>query len=409
MFYAFNELEFTAQHKQILENTTIDPNSGPGTILKDFEAFLTYIQEEGLRITKKGNLPYSLLPELNALLENTIEHGLTRPQPRSFPPIWGLYLLLRASGLTHLEAAGSKSYLRINKDMKATWDAFNPTERYFSLLETWLLRGYPDILGERHIIGDFPRHLSTSMYFLTQIPAEGVSGERFEDHFFIEKYNLGLLRLFGIIDVKSAPPIKGEGWQIERIYFTPFGKALFMLLAHIIAENIEIILPYSGEERDSFGIFQPGCAPYFPEWVNHLGEVEKWTFREGAHVFKVSLGKIWRRIAIPAEQPMSILASAILESVEFDHDHLYQFSYKNNLGTTNEICHPYMDRGPSADEVQIGDVPLQPGQIMIYWFDFGDDWKFEVKLEKVDPDMDISEDTLLEEKGESPEQYPRWG
>ena len=410
MFHHWSQdAKFTPQHKQILKNTVIDREDGPGTILKDFENLLTYIQEKGLKITKKQNVPYSLLPELNALLEHPIEHGLTRPQLKSFPPLYGLYLLLRASGLTYLDASGSTYYLQINEKIKQTWDELNPTERYFSLLETWLLRGSPDILGENGGLSTVYMNFYSSMAFLKEVSDKGMTGEQLADYYLLEKHSLGLLYLFGIIDVKSAPPVKGEGWQIDRIYRTPFGEALFTLLYKAFSKNRELLRLFPGDTKDTFGKLQPGCTPYFPEWKNNLGEVEGWAFREGVHVFKVSLGRIWRRIAIPAEQTLEALAHAILRSMQFDSDHLYQFSYQNHKGIREEVCHPYMDQKPSTDEVQVGEVPLLIGHTMTYWFDFGDDWKFKVKLEKVDPDMDIDKVTLLEEKGESPEQYPGWG
>ena len=38
--------------------------------------------------------------------------------------------------------------------------------------------------------------------------------------------------------------------------------------------------------------------------------------------------------------------------------------------------HPAMDEGPWADEISIGSLPIDPGQTMQLWYDFGDDWRF---------------------------------
>ncbi|MBW2331481.1 MAG: plasmid pRiA4b ORF-3 family protein, partial [Deltaproteobacteria bacterium] len=46
-----------------------------------------------------------------------------------------------------------------------------------------------------------------------------------------------------------------------------------------------------------------------------------------------------------------ILSSTILNAFDFDHDHLYQFSYKNRTGILNRINHPYTDKPPFTDEV----------------------------------------------------------
>ena len=91
-----------------------------------------------------------------------------------------------------------------------------------------------------------------------------------------------------------------------------------------------------------------------------------------------------RRIATPADQALDALASAILDAVEFDHDHLYKFSYRNRFGVLERVNHPYMDEGPWTSEVLVGGVPLRVGQAMTYVFDFGDWWEFDVTLERSD-------------------------
>jgi len=48
---------------------------------------------------------------------------------------------------------------------------------------------------------------------------------------------------------------------------------------------------------------------------------------------------------------------------------------------------------------------LSDGQKMTYLFDFGDQWKFDVTLEKVDPAMIIENPIILKAQGDPPEQY----
>jgi hypothetical protein len=64
------------------------------------------------------------------------------------------------------------------------------------------------------------------------------------------------------------------------------------------------------------------------------------------------------------------------------------------------------DPSPLTDKVTVQEVPLRPGRSMIFFFDFGDCWEFEVLLEKIDPvDPTLNEPKILEQHGESPEQY----
>jgi len=114
------------------------------------------------------------------------------------------------------------------------------------------------------------------------------------------------------------------------------------------------------------------------------------------------------RIAIPANYSLDSLASIILKSIEFDYDHLYHFSYEDRFSALQMINHPNMDEGSWASEVMVGDVPLRVGQTMTYLYDFGDNWEFDVTLERVAPDSAVGKPVLLEMHGKPPEQYPRW-
>jgi hypothetical protein len=101
------------------------------------------------------------------------------------------------------------------------------------------------------------------------------------------------------------------------------------------------------------------------------------------------------------------LSDTILRAFNFDDDHLYQFSYCNRFGLTERILHPYMYESPSTDEVIIGEVQLRPGASMEYLFDFGDQWRFDVKLEEINPaDARIKRPKILEKHGQAPPQYP---
>jgi hypothetical protein len=94
-------------------------------------------------------LPIKVLPAIKARLAQPIDSGLKRPQLKSYPHVQGLYLLLRASGLGCIRGTPSKPVLVIDEAVYDSWSSMNPTERYFTLLETWLLRGHPEIVGER--------------------------------------------------------------------------------------------------------------------------------------------------------------------------------------------------------------------------------------------------------------------
>ena len=84
-------------------------------------------------------LPLERLGELDAKMARPLRPGLVRPQQRSFPPIDGLYLLLRATRLGVPKGMGKKTgMLVLDPAMLDQWRTMNATEHYFNLLEAWL-------------------------------------------------------------------------------------------------------------------------------------------------------------------------------------------------------------------------------------------------------------------------------
>ena len=181
------------------------------------------------------------------------------------------------------------------------------------------------------------------------------------------------------------------------------------LLADIYAKtDFESWLEQESTNNWAIGEWQPAIKPFFPEWERNI-EIPIDEFQEGIFVFKVSLAKAWRRIAIPADLNLDSLSGSILDAFDFDSDHLYEFSYKDRFGIKATVNHPYTEEPPSTDEVCIGDLPLKPGDNMVFRFDFGDNWKFQVLLEQIDPpNAKIKKPKMLESHGRAPKQYSGW-
>jgi hypothetical protein len=405
----------STEQERILREQEID-EEGPGTILRDLSALLTYVEEEGgVRVTDKlRRLPLRALPEINARMTHPLELGLQRPVQKSFPYIHGLYLLVRASGLTRVREGAGRPTLVVDEAVRDQWLHLNPTERYFTLLETWLLRARPETIGEgRPGMFSVLETYGECLSLLRRIPEGGLVVPETDAQDWLRFspgwHNLGLLDLFGLVSVEDRPSEPGEGWQIERIEIEPLGDAMISLLLVEFFGDFDNILAFSGPERVPVGTLQPVLQPYFPEWRRNLG-VSEWSFREGTYVFAVSLGDLWwGRIALPATATLEALATAIINAIEFTHDHLYQFSYRDRFGALQHVYHSYMDDGPWADDVRIGDLPLEEGQEMTYLYDFGDQWEFSVTLERIDPpDRSLKAPAILEEGGDHPRQYPAW-
>lgn len=404
----------TEEDKRTLRALRVDEN-GPGTILHDFEALLSFVRGRDLPVSKVNQVPSrTLLPQINALMTRPIEVRLKRPQLKSYPHIEGLYLLLRATGLGQVGGTRTKLVLLVDQALYDAWSALNPAEQYFTLLETSLLRADPGAVGEDTPFGFPVEQLITIANLLRHAGKKGFplgkDGEG--DYYWLYspgKMGIALLELFGLATVDVRPPEEGEGWLVDRIDRTPLGKAVFALLYEALLSDYGKVSDLLAAPQPSVGALQPVFAPYVPEWEHNLA-LPEWTFRPGRYTFKVSLGRgLWRRIAIDAQEPLDALAGAILNAYAFDHDHLYEFKYRNRFGAEKRVQHPHMDDGPWTSEMRVGEVPLPVGRSMTYLYDFGDQWEFEVTLEEVEPPGKAPEKpAVLDARGDAPEQYPDW-
>jgi hypothetical protein len=213
---------------------------------------------------------------------------------------------------------------------------------------------------------------------------------------------LALLELFGLMAVEREVPEEGQSWRVAEVHHTPFGDAILGIVLEQIAREI-----FTGERcAGDFGAWQTSLRPYFPQWVNNL-ELPVPEFRDGVYYFKVSLGKPSRRIAISAEATLDDFAAGIIRAFDFDGDHLYAFNLAGRDGRQLRVVHPYVeDAEEHTDAVAIGDLPLDARQSMEFQYDFGTDWRFEVILEKIEPEgAKTSAPTIIESRGEAPAEY----
>jgi hypothetical protein len=402
--------KLSVEQRQMLRQQVISED-GPGTILRDFDTLLDLVGLDGIQVTDSQHfLPVKVLPQFNAKLARPIQLGLKRGQQKSYPHIHGLYWLLRATGLTYVDDTGAKPRLTLDGEALGSWNGLNPTERYFTLLEAWLLHARPEILGERDAWYSFP--VMTWVDFFRRIPDVGLpvaGNDRVEDMLkrFPGLHVLALLELFGLVAVEHGPPEAKKGWRVLRIHRTQLGDAMLALMMRVL-DDPSYMYEFTEGTEVAFGAVQPIFQPFFPEWQNNL-VLPGFEFRDGVYVFKVSLWDIWRRIAIPARLTLDSLVAAILNAYKFDFDHLWEFSYQTRFGWPVHIAHPYMEEGRSTSEEVIGDLPLKVGGHMVFLYDFGDNWKFDVALERIDPvDPDVDKPVVLESHGEAPEQYPSW-
>ena len=401
--------ELSARAEQLPGEPPIDQNQ-PGTILRDFQTFVDFVGTDGLRTAGQHHLlPHTCLAELNGRMGRPLDVRLRRPQQRSYPNLEGLYLVGRASGLIQARGLGAKGRLVVDEAMRGSWDGLNATERYFTLLEAWLVHTRPGMLGKGR--GPGREVLEDCAMLWQSIPKKGLRlerrrpNERYLPGIGTEFQHLALMAMFGLAAVDKGAAVEGQPWRPTEVKRLPWGDAVFALVS-----DPDVWMEVMTEAEPGKGVFgrlQGVFGPFFPEWRRNL-VVSGPVFRKGVFVFGVSLGNVRRRIALSAKGSLEDLAHGILNAFDFDADHLYGFTYKDRFGATVDVSHPYCDEPPWTPDVRVGDLPLTEGEAMDFLYDFGDNWLFRVRLDRVDPPAaGFSRPVVLEAHGKAPPQYGR--
>ena len=95
---------------------------------------------------------------------------------------------------------------------------------------------------------------------------------------------------------------------------------------------------------------------------------------------------IWRRIQVPSTVPLCCLHDAIQAVMGWTDSHLHQFEkdgkyWGDSRNREFESDAEMIDEGKGS----VGKMLLAEGDSLIYVYDFGDDWRHQVVLEKIIP------------------------
>lgn len=135
-------------------------------------------------------------------------------------------------------------------------------------------------------------------------------------------------------------------------------------------------------------------------------------FTKGRFHIEISLPHakgVSRKIEFSADHTLADIHDNIQRTFNFDNDHKYAF-FLDYIPFSNNGYHDHRDKefteGPFSDEVMLGELSWNIGDKILYLFDFGDNWLFDVVL------IDINEQAgalmvpkIIESKGTPPPQY----
>ena len=115
-------------------------------------------------------------------------------------------------------------------------------------------------------------------------------------------------------------------------------------------------------------------------------------------------------LEIESTATLEDLHFAIIEAVNFDNDHLYEF-YTSRTERSQDRQRLDEENGEIYHRTLESLYPLEKGKKLFYMFDYGDSWLFKITKSRKKPhdaDPNIEYPTLLKTAGKPPEQYPIW-
>ncbi len=388
--------------------------------INEFEKFIEFIKCEKPGLSaKKGVFGKKDSFKLNQILgykKNVNKPNYTQDQY----PVIDLMFLLALAGRFYIKANDEKGKaVLVKTPALESYQRLNLHEKYVYLLQTYWTKYDFD--------ANFGRwEPASSLRSLLTLIANADAKQRIikDDYnptrFF---YSEGApifhqLRFFGFGELELIDGVKFRYEDSIRAFIpSEFGIYLsgFLLEEAFITMNsksINFLLTDHGKkikpekDKNPFKIF----INMFPKEVKRTVVTEK-EDRTGVYTFKVSLSKkLWRKISVSHKHSLSDLHMAIQETFDFDNDHLYAFYVGGSRRTGKAIYCAYAEsEGSTAEETTIADLGLFKGQKLLYLFDFGDEWKFDIQLLSIDKNsVPPIKPIIVETKGESPEQYYDW-
>lgn len=416
----------------------IDESLAP--ILKDFNTFIEYLSINRVKLSSRENwLPPKVLYELNSKMTGYVTPNATQRTPQKYYTLLNfLYYLVIESKLFE-KVKGKGGFYLEPTDRLELYRGLTSTEKYFFLLETF----WRDIDWRVINLDRFSRECPIFSFelFLLDYFGEHISTKKHRKTYSNISYQMArvflILHLYGLLDIKlkeNAILFDKYYIPISEVSLTPLGNLLLPILSekrdielwNIPYRRIELGEPHpipgspfrsrsrkkdSGTSYVEEPFFLPFTDIFKEELTKTLPRIEDtYKFIDGTYVFRVSLSNnkdIWRKIKIPADYTLADLASVILDAYNFDYEHLYSFFMDGRKWSPYEYTSPEAEEGPHSDTVQIGELELKEGQSFLFLYDYGAEWCFDVKLEKIEKNK-IEKAKISERHGRSPQQYPEW-
>lgn len=400
-------------------------------IIKDFDRFVDYIRTAGnLELTKgTANLRAMDLLALNGQMGQPVQIAKNKPTHKDFILLTAFYYIGLSAELWIMRRdAKGIFYAMAQPNRMAIYDQMTDDERYGFLLQAyWCYFDMYTAFEDR----DF--HIYKFLFEIIlafEVGKPSVLRKKFSLP--IVKHIMVVLSAFGMFKFSIDNKEKAYAGHIfvETITLTEIGKKIISVLNQL-SMDWRGLDPKMTEERWAKMYEEPSDEDDMPEFSDFFGQFRssypEWDVKTrlfpitspvviGVYTFKISLEDCYRVVALHSSATLEDLHHAIQNTFEFDNDHLYAFYMNGHKSTTpgNLFATPeidgQIDEYPS-DVFALGELGLYVNQYILYVFDFGVNWEFNIEISdfaESNNDKPFIGHKLLKSVGEAPPQYESW-
>jgi len=390
--------------------------------ISDFDTFCSFIDKQRPKLSKSMELlGKNDLFSLNAKLIFQKDVSAPNFQQESYPFIKLMFSLSVLGGLYRKVGDDKANVYLEGTTRKAEFERLNPFEKYCFLLETfWTKFDFEELIRWGTDSSDqFTKTISKSKPGQELVKGSFSKRSDYEPLFSYLAVFVHYYSFFGFCLVKQlAVTNKKQGKyddSISSIYPTEFGVNMCKILHKLNLKlwsspfQSKFGFYFEDEEPDNKkGTFLEHLVSLFPDnSLNNSVKDETIENQKGNYTFKVMLNTaIWRKIKLSHKHTLEDLHLYIQKAFDFDNDHLYSFFMDGKKYSDDVYNSSFGDEPPFTYEAVIGELGLYKGKKILYLFDYGDSWEFQVQLLAIDEnEKEIKKPKITESKGEAPSQY----
>jgi len=425
------------------------------TTVQDFDALCSYIMANKPTLTPSGALNTKACFDLNSIMTYTLPNTKKTAHMQTYQSISLYFTIAWESGLLFASPGSGQKFIVTVSDSYTAYQQMNKGSKYMFIFLAWMRYAHLEDWYGMKMLGHWLNHtlLDDTFEQIRKMRQPGIvhRKDRYPDYFSKEEPIQVLmrdclilihhLRDLGVLGYDDEDKKKLDVYRtvVNKLWITELGITLAAACSTRRISWINVLetefFDYTDQDIAVFendfkenlpgseGFFRPFLL-CFPENEVDTGSINQLLFPQigitedfttdnhTVYEFKVSLRSCYscyRIIQCRGSHTFEDLHLAIQNAFDFDNDHLYAFHLDGKRRAQNSINSPYSEEPPFADDICIAEAKVRISQKILYVFDYGDYWMFDVTLLSIcESDTVLLRPVTTKSVGKAPEQYPSY-